>query len=123
MWVNIHSFMDKRSAILDAALALFATQHYHGTAIPEIARKAGIADGTIYRYFKNKEALVNALYKERKCALVAAITAPFSPGLPLRERFNEIGRRFVDYAEKHKNELYFLEKNHHESYLDDEARG
>ncbi len=112
----------KRQAILDAALELFVTQHYHGTAIPEIARRAGVADGTIYRYFKNKQDLVNALYKECKMALVALLVAPFSPGLSLRERLNEIAARFARYAENHRREVCFLEKNHHESYLEDDAR-
>ena len=35
---------DKRQAILDAALSLFADQGFHGTSVPEIARKAGVTE-------------------------------------------------------------------------------
>src|SRR5690606_27876447 len=53
---------DKREAILHAALELFVERGFWGTAVPEIAEKAGVGAGTIYRYFESKEALVNALY-------------------------------------------------------------
>ena len=54
---------DKRQAILDSALSLFADQGFHGTSVPQIAQKAGVAAGTIYRYFDGKEAMVNVLYR------------------------------------------------------------
>src|ERR1035437_2808422 len=58
--MNIHSLVnaaavphvdDKREAILGAALELFAERGFHGTAVPQIADKAGVGAGTIYRYF------------------------------------------------------------------------
>ena len=58
--------VDKREAILDAALDLFVERGFHGTAVPQIAERAGVGAGTIYRYFESKEALVNALYQRWK---------------------------------------------------------
>ena len=49
-----------------AALELFVERGFYGTAVPEIAERAGVGAGTIYRYFESKEALVNALYREQK---------------------------------------------------------
>jgi TetR/AcrR family fatty acid metabolism transcriptional regulator len=46
----------KRKAILQAALQIFITQGYHEAKITEIARRAKVADGTIYLYFKDKPA-------------------------------------------------------------------
>ena len=57
---------DKREAIMQAALELFVERGFYGTAVPEIADRAGVGAGTIYRYFESKEALVNALYREQK---------------------------------------------------------
>jgi AcrR family transcriptional regulator len=54
---------DKRDRLLTAALELFETRGFDGVAVPEIAARAGVATGTIYRYFATKEALVNALYR------------------------------------------------------------
>lgn len=54
----------KLQAILQAAQTVFAEHGYHGTSIKEIARKAGLATGTIYLYLRNKEALFTALVDE-----------------------------------------------------------
>ncbi|NLI11773.1 TetR/AcrR family transcriptional regulator [Pelotomaculum propionicicum] len=54
----------KLQAIMQAAQTVFAEHGYHGTSIKEIARKAGLATGTIYLYLRNKEALFAALVDE-----------------------------------------------------------
>lgn len=46
---------DKFEQILEAGVRVFAEQGYHGSTVSAIAREAGVADGTIYLYFKNKE--------------------------------------------------------------------
>src|ERR1700757_4539092 len=48
---------DRRSQILDAALACFAKHGFHQTSMHDISAEAGISVGLIYRYFENKEAL------------------------------------------------------------------
>ncbi len=51
----------RRAQILDAAAHTFAEKGYHLTTIKDIARAAGVADGTIYLYFANKPALLLAI--------------------------------------------------------------
>jgi AcrR family transcriptional regulator len=46
-----------------AALELFTTQGYHGSTTPQIAERAGIAEGTIYRHFPGKQQLLNEIYR------------------------------------------------------------
>jgi TetR/AcrR family fatty acid metabolism transcriptional regulator len=48
----------RRNQILDAATRVFAAQGFHRATIKDIARTAGIADGTIYTYFTNKTAVL-----------------------------------------------------------------
>src|SRR5919108_2558388 len=48
----------RRDHILDAATQVFAAKGFQAATIREIARLAGVADGTIYTYFKNKAALL-----------------------------------------------------------------
>jgi len=48
----------RRAQILDAATKVFAARGFHRTTIRDVARAAGIADGTIYNYFENKTALL-----------------------------------------------------------------
>ncbi|MBK9472674.1 MAG: TetR/AcrR family transcriptional regulator [bacterium] len=52
----------KKEAILDAAVVEIASHGYHGTTVAMIARRAGVADGTIYLYFRNKEEILVSLF-------------------------------------------------------------
>lgn len=56
---------EKYTAILDAAERAFARNGYHGSQVSRIAKEAGVADGTIYIYFKSKEDILIALFQER----------------------------------------------------------
>src|SRR5690349_22466806 len=52
-----------RQRLVRAALELFTSQGYHETTTPEIAKKAGVAEGTIYRHFTGKQHFLNELYR------------------------------------------------------------
>ncbi|WP_213524808.1 TetR/AcrR family transcriptional regulator [Paenibacillus sp. J31TS4] len=62
--------MEKFERILDAAVKVFAETGYHGSQVSKIAREAGVADGTIYLYFKSKEDILISLFRERLGELV-----------------------------------------------------
>lgn len=53
----------KRQRILDAAVVEIARHGYYATTVSTIARRAGVADGTIYLYFKNKEELLVSIFE------------------------------------------------------------
>ena len=55
---------DKRRRILDAAVRVFARKGYFSARVSDIAKRAGVADGTIYLYFRNKEDLLVRLFDE-----------------------------------------------------------
>jgi TetR/AcrR family fatty acid metabolism transcriptional regulator len=54
----------KRQAIIDAAIETFANKGFHKTKISDIAKKAGVADGTVYLYFENKDDLLVRSFDE-----------------------------------------------------------
>lgn len=54
---------NKREKILDAAVVEIARQGFHQTTVAMIAKRAGVADGTIYLYFKNKEEILFSLFE------------------------------------------------------------
>jgi TetR/AcrR family transcriptional regulator, repressor of fatR-cypB operon len=133
--MNVHSAMtytgsaqersdrgDKRDRILDAALGLFAERGFHGTSVPEIAEAAGVAAGTIYRYFESKEQLVNALYQEHKGRLGHCLSDGFPWDAPMREQLRQVWHRVVTFGQKNPMAMAFLERHHHAPYLDDESR-
>jgi len=114
---------DKREAILAAALGLFVEKGFHGTAVPEIAARAGVGAGTIYRYFENKEAVVNALYQELKGSVLTHVMTEFPFSAPPREQFHVFWSRMAAFARENPKELAFLEFHHHQSYMDTQSAG
>src|SRR5713101_8595699 len=66
---------DKRARILDAAVKVFAERGYFSSTVAEIARAAGVADGTIYLYFKSKDDLLLRLFDEKMTQLLAEAKA------------------------------------------------
>ena len=109
---------DKRQAILDAARGLFAEQGFHGTTIPEVARKAGVAAGTIYRYFDGKDAMVNVLYREWRDRAQAFMLEGFRLDMKPREQFSYYWHRLAAFAMQHPKAIAFLDFHHHAPYLD-----
>jgi len=106
---------------MDAALLCFVDKGFHGTAIPQIAKRAGIAAGTIYHYFKGKEALVNAIYRKWKTDVARRVFTVFPQAAPVREQFSAMWREMVAFAIAHPAAFAFLELHNHTSYLDAES--
>src|SRR5215470_6361933 len=109
---------DKREAILTAALELFVERGFFGTAVPEIADRAGVGAGTIYRYFESKEALVNAIYRQEKLHFAHVVLDDFPPAAPTREQLRLLWTRMARFATEHPSSFIFLELHHHAPYLD-----
>src|ERR1700752_2804202 len=90
---------DKRARILDAAIKTFAERGFHSATVAEIARAAGVADGTIYLYFKGKDDLLLRLFDEKMTELLAeakraVAQEPTAPGK--RRRFIQLHLRMVE---------------------------
>ena len=56
---------DKRPRILEAAVKVFAKNGFYATRVSDVAKAAGVADGTIYLYFKSKDELLLSLFEDR----------------------------------------------------------
>jgi AcrR family transcriptional regulator len=116
---------DKRRRILDAALKTFAARGYHGTSVPEVAEAAGVGVGTLYRYFEDKNALVNELYRDAKLRLKAALDVPAPDVYRLdnaQSWFSELWRRLAVFARVDPEAFRFLEMQDHVEYLDAKSR-
>ena len=83
---------DKRNAILDAATRVFAERGLTDAPTSEISKQAGVAEGTLFTYFRTKDDLINALYREIKLELADAMMSDFprkkSVGIRLRHVWN-----------------------------------
>jgi TetR/AcrR family fatty acid metabolism transcriptional regulator len=62
---------DKREAILRAAIKVFAGKGYFNSKVADIAKEAGIADGTVYLYFKSKDEILHSFFDQAMADFIA----------------------------------------------------
>jgi AcrR family transcriptional regulator len=89
---------DKRNAILDAATRLFAERGLAGAPTSEISKRAGVAEGTLFTYFKNKDELINSLFREIKLEVADAVMSDFPRKKSVRTRLQHVWDRFVNWG-------------------------
>ena len=92
---------ERRAAILSAALDEFAARGFEATRLDDVARRAGVAKGTIYLYFRDKESLFQELVRTMLSPLVGAIEAAPLRDLPIRAVVEMIVDIFVDEIYRH----------------------
>jgi TetR/AcrR family transcriptional repressor of mexJK operon len=88
--------MEKRAAILEAAMALFPSRGYDGTSVEAIAQSASVSKLTVYSHFADKETLFEAAVTECCAQMLPHRLFELAPGLPVTEALTGIGRAFVD---------------------------
>ena len=88
--------VDKRRAILDAAVRVFARQGYHATRVADIADEAGVAYGLVYHYFASKDEVLDTLFLERWDVMLQLIRDVDSEPIPVRDKLGAIASFIVD---------------------------
>jgi AcrR family transcriptional regulator len=86
---------DRRDAILAAALDEFASRGFEAARLDDVARRAGVAKGTIYLYFRDKESLFQELIRTMLTPLVGTIEALGQSDVPLPMLADRIAELFV----------------------------
>lgn len=81
---------DKRERILRAAIKVFARKGFYATRVSEIAKAAGVADGTIYLYFKNKDDVLISIFEDRITRLIAVLRAEVEADGPFDGKFRKL---------------------------------
>jgi TetR/AcrR family fatty acid metabolism transcriptional regulator len=81
---------DKRERILKAAIRVFARKGFYATRVSEIAKAAGVADGTIYLYFKNKDDVLVSIFDDRIGTLLEVLKAETSGDDPVPHKIRRI---------------------------------
>src|SRR5262245_12811655 len=96
---------ERRAAILAAALEEFAARGFAATRLDDVARRADVAKGTIYLYFRDKEALFQELVRTMLSPLVGTIAGAPLRDLPIRAVVEMIFDVFVNeiYATRRKD--------------------
>jgi AcrR family transcriptional regulator len=86
---------ERRAAIIEAALDEFIACGFTATRLDDVARRAGVAKGTIYLHFKDKESMFEELVRTAIVPLVGRLVAPPSIGASVRDTLEGFTRTFI----------------------------
>jgi AcrR family transcriptional regulator len=87
---------ERRETILAAALAEFSENGFAATRIDDVARRAGVAKGTIYLYFRDKDSLFQELVRSMLGAVAGNIGAATAQDVPTREIAERVAAYFLE---------------------------
>ena len=86
---------ERRAAIIEAALDEFISRGFTATRIDDVARRAGVAKGTIYLHFKDKESMFEELIRTALVPLIGRLHAPPPSGGSVRDAVEAFARTFI----------------------------
>src|SRR6478609_7622757 len=87
---------ERRAAIVEAAMEEFVARGFAATRIDDIAKRAGVAKGTIYLHFKDKESMFEELIRTAIVPLVGRMHAPPPIGGSVRDAIETFAKTFID---------------------------
>src|SRR5256886_15303931 len=87
--------VERRAAFIEAALDEFTARGFAATRLDDIAKRAGVAKGTIYLHFKDKESMFEELIRTAIVPLVTRLAAPPAPGGTVREAVETLAGTFI----------------------------
>lgn len=102
--------MDKQAQILAAALKLFVTFGFHGTPTIKIAEEAGVANGTLFHYYKTKDELVIGLYNRIRTEFSDNIAKTIHADDFVSVRFKKMFVSSVHWALDNRDKYYYLQQ-------------
>jgi len=86
---------DRRQAIIEAALDEFIDRGYAATRLDDVASRAGVAKGTIYLHFRDKQALFEELIRTALVPLIGRLAAPPTAGGSIRAALESFAENFA----------------------------
>jgi AcrR family transcriptional regulator len=106
------SVNDKRKDLLVAALRLFVQYGFHGTPTSKIAKEAGVANGTLFHYYKTKEDLIVSLYIDIKTRMGEYIETKETEAKNSKKKFRNQFTSVIYWSLENQNEFYFIQQFH-----------
>lgn len=94
---------EKYDAIIEAAVRVIAENGYHNSQVAKIAREAGVADGTIYLYFENKEDILISLFQEKMGQLIGIMEREMKKYNSAREKLHRIVELHLGFLQADRN--------------------
>jgi AcrR family transcriptional regulator len=96
-----HADADTERRILDAARTVFIRRGTAGARMQEIAAEAGVNQALLHYYFRSKERLAEAVFREAAARLVPTALATLASELPLHEKVERFVHHYIDTVREH----------------------
>ena len=109
--------MNKKEAILEAAIRLFVNQGFEETSTTEISDAVGVAAGTLFYHYKSKDKLINEAYLFVKRKLKKYIHERFTPSKDFKETFKDFWKAYLEWGLEHEIDNQFIAKFRNSKYL------
>jgi len=106
---------DKYQRILEAAVKVFAEQGFYQSTISQIAREAGVADGTIYLYFKNKDDILVQFFSYKAKQVFELFREEVSKAENAVEKLHNLIRRHLEEFQRDKNMAIVYQAETHQN--------
>lgn len=113
---------NKINEIYKATLSLVKASGLAGITMQSVAKAAGIATGTLYIYFKNKEALINSLFDVCIQNSASSFFMNYDPAQPFKIGFHTIWSNIVQHRLSQFNDSIFIEQCFHSPYIDEASK-
>jgi len=99
----------KREKILKAAIKVFARDGFYNAKMEEVARRAGVAVGTTYLYFENKDDLMISIFEEEMVPIINAMRREIAGQATATEKLTTFVRVHLSFVEKDPDMAHLLE--------------
>jgi len=110
------SCKEKRTAIIQATVELVSENGFHGTPMAMVADRAGVAAGTIYRYFESKDVLITEVYRDLEERLRQKVLDGYPAQGAVRDKFVHFAWVLVIHWISSPVEFRFMEQFHNSPY-------
>lgn len=91
---------DKRERIMKSAMKMFAKKGFYSTRVSEIARGAGVADGTTYLYFKSKDDILISLFETQMEPILSQVRQELATEASATQKLRRLARLHFEMVEK-----------------------
>ena len=112
---------NRREQIIDAAIKVFADKGFYNAKVADVAHTAGVADGTIYLYFKNKDDLLISLFESKMEMILARFNATLQTAPSATEKLKRFIQLHFQMIEQDQNlaEVFQVELRQSSKFLKD----
>jgi len=108
---------DKRTKIIKTAARLFTKKGFHATPTSLIAKESGVAVGTLFHHFKNKDELINSIYFEIKREMSGFFRNSLNPSHDFKTAAEFLWNDFVKWGLENHNKFGFITQFYNSPYI------